>query len=127
MLGSPEQHRWHCSGCDPEISPDDPGDTGAEDPDLRIADRIKRYERNCDGGGNPHFRVTWDASLRRCPKAELNGEIWELYGWWRDWKTFGCLPFGGRDLNEQPALVYEVLTLCEWEVARISAEEKKGG
>jgi len=52
--------------------------------------------------------------------------------WWTDWKSLGVLPFGGSDLMSQPAIVYDVLRLCESTSAEIenkraaaSAEEQK--
>lgn len=33
--------------------------------------------------------------------------------WWRDWKSFGVLPYGGSDLKLQPAYVLQAFRICE--------------
>jgi hypothetical protein len=48
----------------------------------------------------------------------------QRFGWWESWKVLGCLPYGGNDIAEQPAEVYDVLMLCETVYAECMKERQ---
>lgn len=48
--------------------------------------------------------------------------MWERVSWWQERKDFGVLPWGGDDIMQQPAEVYEVIQLCERVTSEIEAE-----
>ena len=72
-----------------------------------------RAARGCEGRDVESLGFSFDASLRQCPWASIDHEAWELLRWWSEWKSFQVLPWGGSDLMQQPAIVLEVLEICE--------------
>lgn len=100
-----------------------------DDPELRIPDRVKRQERNCENEDNENIAWDWAPSLRRCPKSQLDDEVWMMFGWWHNWKmTNGqLLPFGSSNLSNEPAFVSDVILVCEQEMISVQnyISEKK--
>jgi hypothetical protein len=126
-LATAEEKAWRCSACDETLDPDDPGDPGATDPELRLADALKRRTRNCVDESNPHIGWAWAPDLKRCPKSQLDEEVWTHIKWWTDWKAGLGLPFGGRTALDEPGFVADVIRLCENEHAKIQAARAKEG
>jgi len=79
---------------------------------MRIADAIKREQRGCDRDV-PKGTYAFDPDLTRCPKTLLTPRVSEVVGWWDEWRRYGVLPFGGRSLDDEPAVVFDAIDLCQ--------------
>tara|TARA_R110000824_G_C15230416_1_gene678499 strand:+ start:3721 stop:4092 length:372 start_codon:yes stop_codon:yes gene_type:complete len=106
---------WSCSKCK--------GDEYAE------GDKYRKI-RNCDSEKNLNIAWDWMPSLRRCPWSQIDEEALMMVGWWSEYTEFGVLPWGGKDLMKQPAIVLDVFVLCtglknEIELKRAREGQKK--
>jgi len=101
---------WGCSKCKGE---------GWEDGDS------KRAARGCDGEPTSNLGFAFAPSLRRCPWASIEPDVWQYISWWLNWEAFKVLPWGGNDLMAQPAFVFEVFELCEVEKRSRDLEQHK--
>lgn len=65
----------------------------------------------------------WDkhGEVSRCPNVWFGADVSQALGWWGDWVGFRALPCPG-ELRDQPAPVYEALTLCQGESTRVQRE-----
>jgi hypothetical protein len=83
-----------------------------------------RTVRGCE---EPNESLGFDfaPSLRRCPWSQLDAEIDLLLGWFREWKTYGVLPFGTSNLLDEPAFVFEVIDIINNEIESMKIERQK--
>lgn len=54
----------------------------------------------------------------------LTDEVWEAVQWWRDWTTFGVLPWGSESVLLEPHFVYQVLERCAAVAARAQGRQE---
>lgn len=50
-----------------------------------------------------------------------------MIGWWDDWQRYRVLPYGSDSLSTEPAIVYDVISLCGDAAATAFAERDDGG
>ncbi len=55
--------------------------------------------------------MSYDASIKRCPKLALTDEVNDLLGVFYDWRDLQLLPYPG-DIGDQPAYIVEALRAC---------------
>ena len=99
VSGDTRRQSWGCSKC--------------RGSDFAGQDHLRR-QRNCNG--DPDFRrlgIQWAPELNRCPWAEIGSTGFEMLNAWNDFRDLGVLPYGGRDLMDQPAFVLEAFKVIE--------------
>lgn len=47
-----------------------------------------------------------------------------MVSWWADWKMFGCYPYGSDNINQEPAIVYNVICLCDRLATKANSEKQ---
>lgn len=60
-----------------------------------------------------------------CPWSEITAEAYEMFTWWSEFKSLGILPYGGRDLMDQPGFVYEAISLVQRISDEVSADNTR--
>ena len=91
--------------------------------DVEEQDRIT--SRGCDGFEPSHFFLSDAPDLRRCPWSDMGNEPWILLEQYQDWKNLDALPFGGSDIMDQPAWVFEAFKLIDAEIRSVDQEKQK--
>ena len=110
ILSGDKSLEWGCSKCRGE--------------EFSSGDELTQI-RGCNGKDIESLGFAFAPSLRQCPWSQISSETWELINWWLSWSTLRTLPWGGQDIMQQPAIVLEVLELCETAKKECEAKAQK--
>ena len=86
-----------------------------------MTDEARRKMRGCDEP-SPNMHLRFAPRLRRCPWSQIELEAYVAIGWHREFTRLRVLPFGGSDLMDQPAFVYEAIVAADNAKAEVDAE-----
>ena len=100
---------WGCSSCK--------GEEHSEGDKFRSA-------RGCE---TPNQSLGFDFApdLRMCPWSQFDAEVNLYFGWFREWKNYGVLPYGSQNLLDEPAFVLEAIDLINTEVNSMNMQKQK--
>ena len=98
--------KWGCSDC--------------KGVDYADGDELQK-DRNCSGTGPPIY-LSFLPGQNSCPWSSITEEAVTLVNFWMDFDRWRVLPFGGSDLMNYPAYIFEAFSICEAERTQVKNE-----